>query len=165
MHRLTRALPVLLISLFAIPAFAQHREEAPPPPPPPRQGVPAPPPPQGGAPFAAFAPPPGHKETAAEIHAREEHERQLQAQDAEREKTREERQRQARDAEAARIRSIPPSPELTAELQRYAQHKADLERIKQVAQVQGRADAMKRCDDLLAKEEARHTAWLAAHQH
>jgi hypothetical protein len=173
-------------------ALAQHRDEAPPPPgrgvpgrpnegrpgeppppPPPGNGLPRRSPQENDARYQHLqGQPPGklsgpEREELGQLQARQKRLEDLKAQDAERERNLAERQRQAHEAAAAQLaaqlHNRPPPPAYNEEFSRYAERKATLIRAKQVAIAEGRADAAARCDSLLATEEQRHAAWIAAH--
>jgi hypothetical protein len=98
-----------------------------------------------------------------QLQARQRRVDDLKKKDAERERTRLERQRQARQQALAQHHNAPISPAAHEEYERYSQRKAALIRAKEVADAEGRADASRRSDELLAREEQRHSAWIAAH--
>ncbi len=52
---------------------------------------------------------------------------------------------------------------LTAELRRHARNVAHLARAREVAEAANNDDAIKRIDELTAKENARHARWMANH--
>jgi hypothetical protein len=94
---------------------------------------------------------------------REKRRKDLAEADAKKEQDREARRLEAQRQLLARYRTAATDPAIREEFQRDAQIMAQLKRARDVAQTEGRDDAVTRVDSLIQKETARHTAWLAAH--
>jgi hypothetical protein len=89
---------------------------------------------------------------------------ELQKKHAERRKDRDERRRAAKRAILKDHPKLAKSFEARAEFGKHARRMAKLERAREVAETEGREDLVKRVDELISKEKARHQKWLDTQQ-
>jgi len=82
--------------------------------------------------------------------------------DADRDRDRTKRRAETQKAAVAHYRATDPA--FKQEFQRDAEIVAQLSRAREVAQAEGRDDAVARVDKMLQKEKDRHAQWLTAHQ-
>jgi hypothetical protein len=85
--------------------------------------------------------------------------------DAKKEQDRETRRQESRRRLLDRYHAAAANPDVQQEFERDAQITARLQRAREIAQAEGRDDAVARVDKLVQQETARHAAWLAAHGH
>jgi len=90
--------------------------------------------------------------------------KQLKEKIAERKKDRAERRRASKRVALGQFRNIGKDQEALAEYGKHGQRLARLERAKEVAQAEGNDELVKRIDQLLQKEKARHEQWVSKHK-
>ncbi len=90
--------------------------------------------------------------------------KELKQKHAKRNQDRAERRRASKRMALGQFRDIDKDQEALAAFGKHGQRMAKLERAREVAEAEGRDELVKRIDQLLEKEKARHQKWVEKHK-